>query len=93
MTDLKQMILEKAKSEGISKAMGYYSIFVNASPKRKIQANLYNTVKGKVSVHNQDYNSQLVEWKKNKLFPFFLDLGFSKNELREAWNISVFKKK
>lgn len=92
MNDLKQMILEKAKSEGISKAMGYYSIFVSASPKRKYQANLYNTVKGRVSIYNQDYNSQLVKWKKNKLFPFFLNLGFTKDQLNEAWKNSVFKK-
>lgn len=92
MTDLQVMILEKAKSEGISKAMGYYSIFVSASPKRKIQANIFNTVKGVVSIYNQDYNSQLLEWKKNKLFPYFLELGFTKNDLNEAWKNSVFKK-
>jgi SOS response regulatory protein OraA/RecX len=50
------------------------------------------TPAGQVTVHNSNYNKELTEWKKTKLFPFFLEHGFSKEELNEAWKESVFKK-
>jgi SOS response regulatory protein OraA/RecX len=53
--------------------------------------NTYTPV-GQVTVPNPDYNKELTEWKKTKLFPFFLERGFSKEELNEAWKVSVFKK-
>jgi SOS response regulatory protein OraA/RecX len=50
------------------------------------------TPAGQVTVPNTNYNKELTEWKKTKLFPFFLERGFSKEELNEAWKVSVFKK-
>ena len=89
-----EMILRVVSEEGLPKAMGYFSVFVNSSPKKKIRINAYNTYtpKGQMMALNPNYKSQLVEWKNTKLFPFFLGLGFSKTELNEAWKVSVFKK-
>jgi hypothetical protein len=89
-----EMILRVVSEEGLPKAMGYFSAFVNSSPKKKIRTNVYNTYtpKGQGMTHNPNYKSQLVEWKNTKLFPFFLGLGFNKTELNEAWKVSVFKK-
>ena len=89
-----EKILKVVSEEGLPKAMGYFSAFINSSPKKKIPTNGYNTYtpKGQMVVHNPDFKSQLVEWKTNKLFPFFLELGFSKGELNEAWKVSIFKK-
>ena len=89
-----EMILRKVKEEGLPKAMGYFSTFVKSAPKKRIPTLAYNTYTPKVqgTAHNPNFKSQLVVWKNEKLFPFFLELGFSKKELNDAWKVSVFKK-
>ena len=89
-----EKILKVVSEEGLPKALHYYSTFINSAPKKKVASNGYNTYtpKGSMMVHNPNFKSQLVVWKTTKLFPFFLELGFSKTELNEAWKVSIFKK-
>jgi hypothetical protein len=89
-----ERVLTVAKEEGLSKAMLYYSSFINKAPNRRIRTNGYNTYtpQGQMTRPNSNYNKELTQWKKNKLFPFFIEHGYSKAELVVAFSNSVFKK-
>jgi hypothetical protein len=94
MNELVSKVLTIVNEEGLRRAMMYYSSLISPAPKRRNRTNMGNTYTpaGQVTVHNSNYNKELTEWKKTKLFPFFLEHGFSKEELNEAWKESVFKK-
>jgi hypothetical protein len=93
-TEAVTKVLTEAKEAGLHRGMLYYGSFISPAPKRRNRTNMGNTYTpvGQVTVPNPDYNKELTEWKKTKLFPFFLERGFSKEELNEAWKVSVFKK-
>ena len=89
-----EKVLGIAVEEGLSRAMGYYSSLISSAPKQRISANVYNTYtpKGQGTVWNNNYRKELTVWKKTKLFPFFLQHGYTKEQITEAYNKSVFKK-
>jgi hypothetical protein len=88
-----EKISSVANEEGLAKAFIYYSSFINPSPKKYYpRKGMYSKQNAQLRSKNLNYNTQLTEWKKSKLFPFFLELGFSRTELNEAWKVSVFKK-
>ena len=93
-TERVSKVLMSVTEEGLRKAMMYYSSLISPAPKRRNRTNMGNTYTpvGQVTVPNTNYNKELTEWKNTKLFPFFLEHGFSKEELNEAWKVSVFKK-
>jgi hypothetical protein len=90
-TERVSKVLMIVTEEGLRKAMMYYSSLISPAPKERIQINAYNKY-GWISEVNKSYAKELTVWKNTKLFPFFLERGFSKEELNEAWKNSIFKK-
>lgn len=92
MTPDSLKVLEIAK-EKLANAMHYYSIFIFPAPKKHYRRNgMYSKQNAQLRAKNLNYSTQLTNWKKNKLFPFFLANGYTTQALNEAWKISVFKK-
>ena len=93
MNDRIEKVLGIAVEEGLPRAMGYYSLLVDPAPKPRLRTNAYNTYtpKGQGTVYNTNYNKELTVWKKTKLFPFFLEQGYTKEQITEAYNKSIFK--
>lgn len=89
-----EKVLNIAMEVGLTSAMGYYSLLINPAPKPRLRTNVYNTYtpKGQGTVWNNNYRKELTVWKKTKLFPFFLQHGYTKEQITEAYNKSVFKK-
>lgn len=89
-----KQVLDVVVEEGLSKAMLYYSSLIAPAPKQRLRTNAYNTYtpKGQGTVWNNNYKKELTAWKKDKLFPFFLQHGYTKEQITEAYNKSVFKK-
>ena len=86
-------VLSIVAEEGLYKGMSYYSLLINPAPKPRLVTNGYNkyTPQGSMTVPNTNYRKELTVWKKNKLFPFFIEQGFTKEQLTEAYNKSIFK--
>jgi hypothetical protein len=78
---------------GLPRAMGYYSLLVSPAPKPRLVTNGYNkyTPQGSMTVPNTNYRKELTVWKKTKLFPFFLEHGYTKEQIVDAYNKSIFK--
>ena len=88
-----KQVLDITVEEGLPRAMGYYSLLINPAPKPRIRTNGYNkyTPQGQMTVPNTNYRKELTVWKKTKLFPFFLEHGYTKEQITEAYNKSIFK--
>jgi hypothetical protein len=86
-------VLSMVIEEGLPRAMGWYSLLIDPAPKPRLVTNGYNkyTPQGQLTVPNTNYRKELTAWKKNKLFPFFIEQGFTKEQLTEAYNKSIFK--
>ena len=86
-------VLDIAAVEGLPRALGYYSLLISPAPKPRLVTNGYNkyTPQGQLTVPNTNYRKELTAWKKNKLFPFFIEQGYTKEQLTEAYNKSIFK--
>lgn len=93
MNDRIEKVLGIAVGEGLPRAIGYYSLLIDPAPKPRIRTNAYNTYtpKGQMMVPNNNYRKELTVWKKTKLFPFFLEHGYTKEQITEAYNKSIFK--
>jgi len=93
MTDRIEKVLDIAAVEGLSRALGYYSLLIDPAPKPRTRTSGYNkyTPQGQMTVTNTNYRKELTTWKNNKLFPFFIEQGFTKEQLTEAYNKSIFK--
>lgn len=91
MNDMVDKVLNTAVEEGLTRGMLYYSSLISQAPKRRIWVNVYNKY-GQKSEINKSYSKELTAWKKDKLFPFFLEHGYTKEQITEAYNKSVFKK-
>jgi hypothetical protein len=93
MTDRIEKVLGIAVEEGLPRALGYYSLLIAPSPKPNVRTNGYNkyTPQGQMTVKNTNYNKELTAWKKTKLFPFFLEHGYTKEQIVDAYNKSIFK--
>jgi hypothetical protein len=78
---------------GLPRAMGYYSLLIAPAPKPRLVTNGYNkyTPQGQMTVPNTNYRKELTVWKKTKLFPFFLEHGYTKEQITDAYNKSIFK--
>ena len=91
-----ERVLARAKEEGLSKAMLYYSSYIKKAPLRRNyipnKGNTYTPV-GWMTEKNQNFNKELMVWKNEKLFPFFLKHGYDKKEIAEAWKNSYWRKK
>jgi hypothetical protein len=93
MTQDIERILNVVKEEGLSKAMLYYSSFICSSPKKHFsRKGMFSKQNAGLRIKNVNYGKELTQWKKNKLFPFFLEHGFTKEQIKEAWNKSIFAK-
>jgi hypothetical protein len=94
MEQIKSEIVKAVEEKSLAYAFLIYAGYFNA-PKEKHRTNGYNiyTPKGHMTVKNNNFKSEIVEWKREKLFPYFLELGFSKKELAEAWKESFWRKK
>jgi len=92
MENHRQAILESADKIGLSTAFVEFSARVSPSPKKSKRTNGRNnyTPQGMMTTKNDSYKSQIQEWKKTKLFPYFLELGFTKEEISSAWKTSSF---
>ena len=93
MNDRIEKVLGIAVEEGLPRALGYYSLLINPSPKPRLVTNGYNkyTPQGQLTVPNTNYKKELTTWKKTKLFPFFMEHGYTKEQLVDAYNKSIFK--
>jgi len=93
MNDRIEKVLGIAVEEGLPRAMGYYSLLIDPAPKPRIRTNMGNkyTPAGQVTVPNTNYNKELTVWKKTKLFPFFLEHGYTTEQITDAYNKSIFK--
>jgi hypothetical protein len=93
MTDRIEKVLGIAVEEGLPRALGYYSLLIAPAPKPRVGTNGYNkyTPQGQMTVKNTNYNKELTAWKKTKLFPFFLEHGYTKEQMVDAYNKSIFK--
>jgi hypothetical protein len=93
MTDRIEKVLGIAVEEGLPRALGYYSLLIAPAPKPNVRTNGYNkyTPQGQMTVKNTSYNKELTAWKKTKLFPFFLEHGYTKEQIMDAYNKSIFK--
>jgi hypothetical protein len=90
----KEKTLAVAQEEGLHKAMQHYSTFVSSAPKPRIKTSGYNTYtpQGQMTVPNTNYRKEMTVWKNTKLFPFFMENGYTKEQLTDAFNKSVFVK-
>ena len=86
-------VLSMVVELGLPRAMGYYSLLVSPAPKPRLVTNGYNkyTPQGSMTVPNTNYRKELTVWKKTKLFPFFLEHGYTKEQIVDAYNKSIFK--
>ena len=93
MNDRIEKVLGIAVEEGLPRAMGYYSLLINPAPKPRIRTNGYNkyTPQGQMTVPNTNYRKELTVWKKTILYPFFLKHGYTKEQITDAYNKSIFK--
>ena len=93
MGDRIEKVLGIAVEEGLPRAMGYYSLLISPAPKPRIRTNGYNkyTPQGSMTVPNTDYRKELTVWKKTMLYPFFLEHGYTKEQITDAYNKSIFK--
>jgi hypothetical protein len=93
MGDRIEKVLGIAVEEGLPRAMGYYSLLISPAPKPRIRTNGYNkyTPQGSMTVPNTNYRKELTVWKKTMLFPFFLEHGYTKEQITDAYNKSIFK--
>jgi len=93
MDDRIEKVLGIAVEEGLPRAMGYYSLLIAPAPKPRIKTSGYNkyTPQGQMMVPNVNYNKELTVWKKTKLYPFFLEHGYTKEQITDAYNKSIFK--
>jgi hypothetical protein len=93
MNDRIEKVLGIAVELGLPRAMGYYSLLINPAPKPRIKTNGYNkyTPQGSMTVPNTNYRKELTVWKKTKLYPFFLEHGYTKEQITDAYNKSIFK--
>ena len=93
MNDRIEKVLGIAVEEGLPRAMGYYSLLINPAPKPRIRTNGYNkyTPQGQMTVPNTNYRKELTVWKKTMLYPFFLEHGYTKEQITDAYNKSIFK--
>lgn len=94
MEHIKLEIIKAAEEKSLAHAFLIYASYFNC-PKERHQTNGYNTYtpKGHMTVKNENFKKEIVEWKSKKLFPYFLELGFSKKDLAEAWKESYWRKK
>jgi len=92
MENHRQYIIEVASVKGLNSAFIEFSSKVFPSPKKRNRTNKYNsyTPQGSMTAKNESYKTQIQEWKKSKLFPYFLELGFKKEEISFAWKNSLF---
>jgi len=92
MEEHRKAILDTSFTKGLSNAFVEFSSRISPSPKKRNRTNGYNsfTPQGAMTTKNDSYKSQIQEWKKTKLFPYFLELGFTKEEISSAWKISSF---
>ena len=86
-------VLSMVVELGLPRAMGYYSLLIAPAPKPRLVTNGYNkyTPQGQMTVPNTNYRKELTVWKKTKLFPFFLEHGYTKEQITDAYNKSIFK--
>jgi hypothetical protein len=93
MTDRIEKVLGIAVEEGLPRALGYYSLLISPAPKPRFRTMGYNiyTPQGQMTVTNTNYRKELTAWKNNKLFPFFLEHGYTKEQMVDAYNKSIFK--
>ena len=90
----KEKTLTVAKEEGLHKGMLHYSMFVSSAPKKRNRTNMGNTYTpaGQVTEPNTNYRKEMTVWKSTKLFPFFMENGYTKEQITDAFNKSVFVK-
>ena len=93
MDDRIEKVLGIAVEEGLPRAMGYYSLLIAPAPKPRIRTNGYNkyTPQGQMMVPNTNYRKELTVWKKTMLYPFFLEHGYTMEQITDAYNKSIFK--
>jgi hypothetical protein len=92
MENHRQLILDVASAKGLNSAFVEFSSRIASSPRKRSRTNGYNsfTPQGAMTATNESYKTQIQEWKKVKLFPYFLELGFTKEEISSAWKTSLF---
>ena len=93
MDDRIEKVLGIAVEEGLPRAMGYYSLLIAPAPKPRIRTNGYNkyTPQGQMMVPNTNSRKELTVWKKTMLYPFFLEHGYTMEQITDAYNKSIFK--
>jgi len=94
MENHRQSILDTSSTKGLPTSFVEFSSRISPSPKKRNRTNGRNnyTPQGMMTTKNDSYKNQIQVWKKTKLFPYFLELGFSKEEISSAWKISSFMK-
>jgi hypothetical protein len=90
-----EWVLTAAKERSLFSAFNEYADLICSAPQTRFRTNKYNsyTQIGHATVKNPNYNAEITKWKREKLFPWFVEQGFAKKELNEAWKLWVKKYK
>ena len=96
MQDRSKIIFESVENRGLFQGFLEYSDLICKAPTRFVSSNHYNnyTPKGHGLAKNPSFHAELTKWKREKLFPFFIEAGYDKKDLAEAWKkwVKLFKK-
>ena len=92
MENHEEKIRNSAVNRNLQTAFVEYSSRICLAPKKRIRTNGYNKFipQGHMTAKNESYKKEIQVWKKTKLFPYFLELGFTKEEISSAWKNSIF---
>jgi hypothetical protein len=90
-----EWILTAVKERSLFHAFHEYSSLICSAPQIRLRTNVYNkyTPIGHATVKNPNYNAEITKWKREKLFPWFIEQGFDKKDLSDAWKLWVKKYK
>ena len=86
-----EMVLTAVKERNLFHAFHEYASLICSNPRPRLRTNAYNkyTPIGHATVKNPNYNAEITKWKREKLFPWFIEQGFDKKDLSEAWKLWV----
>jgi hypothetical protein len=86
----REVILNAGKRVSLMRAIAEYSSRIAQAPQSRLRIpNVGNrfTPVGGMHQKNPEFGKQLLQWKVSKLFPYLLELGFTKAEISEGYKM------